>query len=161
MSDRSDIRIAMSKNGYIKFKKYIEEHIEDYREKYILSGEPLPFELNDDFNLLKRLDVNEGLKNGVEVYLGWNDIEWYPEGREEVAAIEYGLKRLENEDYGYAFSRIGDYYDDIETRYFESTKKDAIGYIQMPFMNRYFDDEMVINRIKDVNEKAKIKNLER
>lgn len=160
MGYRSDVRITMSKNGYKKFKKYVDEHIEDYIKKYVLP-ETLPFEFNESFHLLNYLNVKEGIENGKEVYFGWNDIKWYQESDEGVAAIEYGLEKLDEEGYGYAFSRIGEYYDDIETRYFEGTKKDNVGYIQMPFINRSFDDKEVINRIKNVNSKEKNREMER
>ena len=32
MAYRSDVRIVMSNNGYEEFKKYVKEHIDNYRK---------------------------------------------------------------------------------------------------------------------------------
>src|SRR5574344_801960 len=99
MGYRSNVRIMISKKGYDELKKYTDNYL---------------FEKNWEYgNLLNNFDIRA--VNNDSVYLGWNDIKWYDyEDYEDVNAIVYGLKYLEENDYSYRFARLGEDYDDYE-----------------------------------------------
>ena len=54
------------------------------------------------------------------------------------------LNKLEDNDYGFCFSRIGESYDDIEEIYCDVTKKDNIKYQDYPNISRCFEDDNFI-----------------
>ena len=139
MGYRSDIRIIVSKNGYKKLKKYVEEHIEKYKIKEIKS-DSIAASFNYDYDLLNRLDVSKASADGNQIYIGWNDLKWY-DGYEEVDAIMDSLAKLEENGYGYRYSRIGESLDDIEECEADNTEKDGVKYLDYPCISRYFEDE--------------------
>lgn len=149
MGYRSDVRIAMSKNGFEQFKKNVQEHINEYKNK-------LPDEAiakNFSYDLLNNLDINSELddKSSNQVYFGWNDVKWY-DGYEDVDAIMDSLNKLEEQGFGYNYARIGEQYDDIEELFVSSTDKDNVDYIESIGIERYFNDDNYINNYNKINE---------
>ena len=138
MGYRSDVRIIVSRNGYKKLKKYVDEHIKKYKINNIKEG-TVAASYNYDFNLLNSLDVSKTSEDNKQIYIGWNDLKWY-DGYEEVDAIMDSLSKLEDNGYGYWFTRIGENIEDIEEQYNDSTSKDGVKYLDSPSVIRCFDD---------------------
>lgn len=63
----------------------------------------------------------------------------------------------ENE-YSYRYSRIGESYDDYEEQYYDGNKEKE-NYLEYPNLIREFDDEYVLNLIRDKQE-MKLDNKE-
>ena len=88
-------------------------------------------------------------------YIGWNSIKWYEYGGsdyEDVNAIMEGLQHLKEQDLSYRYARIGESYDDYDEHYYESENEEEQD-LEYPSMERYFDDEYVIDNMKSVEEK--------
>lgn len=152
MGYRSDVRIVVSRNGYKKFKKYVEEHIEKYKNR--IAPDSISAISNYDYNLLNSLDVSKISPDKKEVYFGWDSLKWY-DGYEDVDAIMDSLNRLAENGYGYGYTRIGESSDDIEELHSECSSKDGIDYIYVPSIATYFtDDDVYI----DCNLKEEFKN---
>ena len=137
MGYRSDVRVIVSRNGYKKLKNYVEEHINKY--KSTLSPNSISLTRDYDYNLLNNLDVSKASSDGKQIYLGWNYLKWY-DGYEEVDAIMDSLNKLEENGYGYRYSRIGENYDDIEELEADNTTKDGVEYLDYPNISRGFED---------------------
>ncbi len=157
MGYRSDVRITMSKNAYEKFKKYVNEHITNYKNNLIKGT--ISSEMNYDYNLLNHTDIKEENKYN-QVLLGWNYIKWYDD-YEEVNAIMDSLYKLEENDYGYSYMRIGEDLEDIEELYSDATKNDGIKYLIQPSYLRCFDDEDTIKFFELERSKGKENDIER
>ena len=139
MGYRSDVRIIVSKNGYKELRKYIDEHIRKYKIDNIKEGS-VADAYNYDFNLLNNLDVSKASADGNEIYIGWDSLKWY-DGYEEVDAVMDSLDKLEENGYGYRYSRIGENFDDIEEKEADNTEKDGVKFLDYPYINRYFEDD--------------------
>ena len=142
MGYRSDVRIVMSKKGYNEFKKYVKEHIDNYK-KNNLEESTIAYESEYDYNLLNKADIFKQSTDKKQIYIGWDNLKWY-DGYEDVDAIMDSLNKLEDNDYGFCFSRIGESYDDIEEIYCDMTKKDNIKYQDYPNISRCFEDDNFI-----------------
>ena len=94
-------------------------------------------------NLLNNFDIRA--VNSDSVYLGWNDIKWYD--YEDVNAIVYGLKYLEENDYSYRFARLGEDYDDYEEKYYDSDSEKE-NHLEFPSVLREFEDEYIMDLMK-------------
>ncbi|MDO5556948.1 MAG: hypothetical protein Q4G05_01705 [Clostridia bacterium] len=134
MGYRSDVRIMTSKNGFKKLNEFVSENIKKNKNEYS--------------NLLEDIDVKKETSRAC--YFGWNYVKWYEDFNPEVIAIMSGLRHLEEEDYSFRYSRIGESYDDYEEFYHDSDK-DSEQDLDFPSMIREFDDEYIIfNMDKDV-----------
>lgn len=131
MGYRSDIRIITSKDGFEKLKEFIKEYLKDNKE---------------DYNLLEECDIKEEGKE--QCYFGWNYVKWYEHSYPEVIAIMEGLNHLGENEYSYRYMRIGESYDDIEEQSYDG-KKDENIYLEYPNMLREFDDNYIIESIKE------------
>ena len=131
MGYRSDVRIMISKKGYDELKKYTDNYL---------------FEKNWGYgNLLNEFDVRA--VNNDTVYLGWNDIKWYDyEDYEDVNAIVYGLKHLEENDYSYRFARLGEDYDDYEENIMIAILKRKL--FRISICSKKFEDEYIMDLLK-------------
>ena len=120
------------KKGYDELKKYTDNYL---------------FEKNWGYgNLLNNFDIRA--VNNDSVYLGWNDIKWYDyEDYEDVNAIVYGLKYLEENDYSYRFARLGEDYDDYEEKYYDSDSEKE-NHLEFPSVLREFEDEYIMDLMK-------------
>ena len=111
MGYRSDIRIVVSKEGYEKLKEFSDKYIfEKNREN--------DCELD---NLLNLCDVFK--MDDKQCYIGWNSVKWY-DGFPDVDAIEKGLDYLQENDYSYRISIIGESIEDIEERSYDSEQRE-------------------------------------
>ena len=137
MGYRSDVRIIISKKGYNELKKHIQKY---YDEKNISK--------EYQFDLLNHTDIREA--NKYQVYLGWDNIKWY--GYPDVDAIEEGSSRLKDNDYSYRFARLGEYTDDYEECYYDSTKEKEQN-LDFPWLERYFNDDYIIGEMEKVSKK--------
>ena len=152
MGYRSDVRIIMSRNGYQKFQKYVDEHINDF----IKNNNKLK-EYNYDYNLLHNLDVSkQSIDDNNKICIGWDSIKWY-DGYEEVDSIMDSLDKLEKNGFGYSYARIGDNLEDYEERFVISTSRDNINYLEVSPVSRSFDDYNYI----DIDLNKKNKDMER
>lgn len=131
MGYRSDIRIITSKDGFERLKEFIKEYLKDNKE---------------DYNLLEECDIKEEGKE--QCYFGWNYVKWYEHSYPEVIAIMEGLNHLGENEYSYRYMRIGESYDDIEEQSYDG-KKDENIYLEYPNMLREFDDNYIIESIKE------------
>lgn len=131
MGYRSDIRIITSKDGFERLKEFIKEYLKDNKE---------------DYNLLEECDIKEEGKE--QCYFGWNYVKWYEHSYPEVIAIMEGLNHLGENEYSYRYMRIGESYDDIEEQFYDG-KKDENIYLEYPNMLREFDDNYIIESIKE------------
>ena len=141
MGYRSDIRIVTSKEGYEKLKEFVTNYLKEH---------------NEDYNLLEECDIRQEGKN--QVYFGWNYLKWYEGSYKEVDAIMEGLNYLGENEYSYRYSRIGESYDDYEEQYYDGNKEKE-NYLEYPNFIREFDDEYVLNLIRDKQE-MKLDNKE-
>lgn len=141
MGYRSDIRIVTSKDGFEKLKEFVTNYLKEH---------------NEDYNLLEKCDIRQEGKN--QVYFGWNYLKWYEGSYKEVDAIMEGLNYLGENEYSYRYSRIGESYDDYEEQYYDGNKEKE-NYLEYPNLIREFDDEYVLNLIRDKQE-MKLDNKE-
>lgn len=141
MGYRSDIRIVTSKEGYEKLKEFVTNYLKEH---------------NEDYNLLEECDIRHEGKN--QVYFGWNYLKWYEGSYKEVDAIMEGLNYLGENEYSYRYSRIGESYDDYEEQYYDGNKEKE-NYLEYPNLIREFEDEYVLNLIRDKQE-MKLDNKE-
>lgn len=130
MGYRSDVRIALSKKGYNELNKYLNKNLN-----------------KDTYNLLEQADIKTIGKDVA--YLGWNSIKWYDGylGSNEVNTIMDGLREINDKGYSYKYSRIGENYDDIEEESHDG-QLDEDKDIPYPAIERYYDDEYVMNDIE-------------
>lgn len=143
MGYRSDIRIITSKEGFDKLKEFVENYLKE--KNYT------------EYNLLNECDIKEQGKE--QYYLGWNSLKWY-DGYTEVDAIMKGLDYLEENEYSYRYMIIGESYDDVEESYNDGERDKNI-ILEYPNMIREFDDEYVIDNIKEAqNDNQKEENKE-
>ncbi len=125
MGYRSAVRIVTSKKGFQELKKFSDKYLEDKK-----CGYP---------NILDELDIFK--ENKYQVYFGWNAIKWYEYSDYfQVDAIMEGLSHLEDKDYSYRFSRIGENFDDIDEKYYESEKEEEQD-LEFPSIIREFEDD--------------------
>src|SRR5574344_642861 len=97
MGYRSDVRLITTKKGYDKLSKFVKKEVNN-----VLSD-----------NLLENCDFKSVHHN--EVFMGWNSIKWYEYcDFKEVDSLINGLKYLNENNYSYHFSRMGENYDDYE-----------------------------------------------
>lgn len=137
MGYRSDVRIMTSKKGFEKLKEYTDKYLKDKDYKY--------------GNLLDECDISEETKYAK--YIGWNNIKWYEySDYTDVDAIMNGLDYLKSEDYSYRYARIAESYDDYEEHSYESEFYEDEQDLEYPSMERYFDDDYVIDNMKSVDE---------
>ena len=142
MGYRSDIRIITSKDGFERLKEFIKEYLKDNKE---------------DYNLLEECDIKEEGKE--QCYFGWNYVKRYEHDYPEVIAIMEGLNHLEENEYSYRYMRIGESYDDIEEQSYDGEKDENI-YLEYPNMLREFDDNYIIESIKENQIENEEKNKE-
>ena len=142
MGYRSDIRIITSKDGFERLKEFIKEYLKDNKE---------------DYNLLEECDIKEEGKE--QCYFGWNYVKWYEHDYPEVIAIMEGLNHLGENEYSYRYMRIGESYDDIEEQSYDGEKDENI-YLEYPNMLREFDDNYIIESIKENQIENEEKNKE-
>ena len=135
MGYRSDVRILTTRKGYKELRKYTDKYLKDKDYPY--------------GNLLNNLDVDEETKYAK--YIGWNCIKWYEncDGYESVDAIMNGLNHLADNNYSYRYARIGENYDDYDELSFESELEEEQD-LEYPCMDRCFDDDYIIDSIRDV-----------
>lgn len=145
MGYRSEVRIITTKEGYEKLKLYVKEYIENKVKP------------EERYNLLENCDIEE--KDDKMCYLGWNYIKWYDNCFPEVDAIEDGLNKLEEDDISYRFARIGEDYDDIEEKNYDSSKEND--FIEYPDIIRQFNDEYILDMIHNVEQSNEDKEMEK
>ena len=134
MGYRSDVRIMTSKKGFDELRKFTDQYLKDKNYTY--------------GNLLDQLDINHETKYAK--YIGWNSIKWYENSGsdyDDVNAIMEGLSHLKDKDLSYRYARIGESYDDYDEHYYESVKEEEQD-LEYPSMERYFDDDYVIDNMK-------------
>lgn len=131
MGYRSDIRIITSKDGFEKLKEFVKEYLKEH---------------NEDYNLLEECDIKQEGKK--QYYLGWNYVKWYENDYTNVDAIMEGLNHLGENEYSYRYMRIGESYDDIEEQSYDGEKDENI-YLEYPNMIREFDDNYILDLIKE------------
>lgn len=131
MGYRSDIRIVTSKEGFEKLQEFVRNHLKKNKENY---------------NLLEECDIKQEGKN--QCYFGWNWVKWYEHDYPEVVAIMEGLNHLGENEYSYRYMRIGESYEDIEEQSYDGEKENEID-LEYPNMLREFDDEYIIQSIKE------------
>lgn len=146
MGYRSDVRIIMSKKAYEEFKRNVSEHISSYKVKNIIDGS---LNSNYDFNLLNNLSVKRETKDKSQIFIGWNELKWY-DGYEEVDAIMDSLSTLAAKGYGYRYMRMGEEYDDIESRESNNFKNDSVKELNYIDINRAFYDNEFKEIKKDI-----------
>ena len=129
MGYRSDVRIITTKKGFNKLKDYVTDRISK-------SNNP------DMYNIMN--DIEFEYDNGYSKYFGWNGVKWY---YDDVDFVMDGLRQLREEDMSYRFARIGENYDDYEEEYYESENEEEQD-LEYPSMERYFDDDYVIDNMK-------------
>lgn len=150
MGYRSDVRIVISKKGYKKMLKYMEEF-----------AKRKDLDKDDIIDLLNCTDIS--FENKYQRYFGWDGIKWY-DGFPDVDAITEALSYIENEGYSYKFTRIGEELTDIEEYGCDGdkdTKKNLN--VDFPYIARSFDDlfmenemkeqDKIIEKLKDGNER--------
>src|SRR5574344_1352952 len=135
MGYRSDVRIITSKKGFDKLKKYVEKDLSKETDS------------DKKYNLLENLDLD--YKNSYSRYFGWNNIKWDFYNSD---VVMNGLDYLEENDYSYKYSRIGESLDDCE-EYCSDSFEDGEDYLESPYLERYFDDEKMKNIMENNNEK--------
>lgn len=122
MSYISDVRIITSKKGFEKLREYSKEIYN--RLKPNNDG---VYDIIEDCG-----DVVTG-ENFVE--LNFTDVKWY-KTFPDVQSIEEALDKINEEGYGYSYGRVGEDYNDIETRYVEGTEKFKDDYY-LPYVEIY------------------------
>ena len=126
MGYRSDVRIALSIDGFNELSRYVHDYFKN-SNKHI------------QYNLLEHMDICHKSKNSI--YFGWNDIKWY-ETQPEIMAIVLGIDHLKKNEYSTRFIRIGQEYDDIYQCFTDGSKDKNIN-VEYPSMIRRFDDSYV------------------
>ena len=128
----SDVRLTLSKKGYKKLRKYVDEEA----KKVATPGY--------DCNLLNHTDIFKvkHIKDNTEFLIGWNYIKWY-ESRElgwydDIRIIINGLKQLRDDRLSYHFSRIGEDLTDIDEDYWDDDEDPIDSYI---YIERHFNDD--------------------
>lgn len=96
MGYRSDVRFCMKK-----------ENFEEIREKVRNLA-------SDDKDMMDNLDVKKEYADGA-VAFGWDYVKWYT-GYEIVDLFENYMNELTRKEIEYSYIRIGEDYEDIETR---------------------------------------------
>lgn len=125
MGYRSDVRIIVSGSGYKELCEYVKKESLKYaKEDY-------------DYNLLNHCDNMWEKDNGDQVMIGWDYIKWYENHYEDVDIIMDALDYLEEKDFSYRYTRIGESYDDIVERYNDSELDQDLDW---PDVIRTFDD---------------------
>lgn len=133
MGYRSDVRIMTTQKGFKELKKFIDNYLKEKNYKY---GNSL-----DECKII--------YEDKYAKYIGWNGIKWYRgENYEDIDAIEEGLDHLREKDLSYRFARIGESYDDYEEYSYESENFEDEQDLEFPNMERYFDDEYVVENMK-------------
>ena len=90
----SNVRAITTKKGYERFLELIYDD-----DRWFI----------DDYPWFSRTEYND------TVMFGWNDVKWY-EGYPEVDAVMSAIETLASEGYPFEYLRIGEEFDDIETR---------------------------------------------
>lgn len=140
LNEKKVLFLSSSRNTLSGNFLFIYNELKKYTDNYL-------FEKNWGYgNLLNEFDVRA--VNNDTVYLGWNDIKWYDyEDYEDVNAIVYGLKYLEENDYSYRFARLGEDYDDFEEKYYDSDSEKE-NHLEFPSVLREFEDEYIMDLLK-------------
>ena len=133
MGYRSDVRIIVSEKGFEELKKFVTNYLKEH---------------NETENLLEDCDIKYVAKK--QYYFGWNYVKWYEGDYTDVDAIMEGLQYLRKNDYSYRYMRIGESYDDVEDHYCDGKKNEDIC-LEYPSMTREFDDEYVMELLKNNN----------
>lgn len=127
----SDVRVIVSKKGYKKLRKYVDEEAKKLATP------------NYDYNLLNSTDILKvnHIGDNDEILIGWNYIKWYesnePGWYDEVRIIMEGLKQLREDRMSYRFSRIGEDLTDIEEDFWDEDEDPIDSYV---YIERCFDD---------------------
>lgn len=132
MGYRSDIRIVTSKDGFEKLKEFVKNYLKEHNENY---------------NLLEQCDIKQEGKE--QCYFGWNYVKWYENDYTDVDAIMEGLNYLSENEYSYRYMRIGEDREDYDEQYYDADRESEL-YLEYPNMIREFDDEYVMNSIKEI-----------
>lgn len=109
MSYYSNVRIITSKKGFEKLKEYSKEIYNKLRP-----------DNNGTYDIIENCGNVFTGKNFVE--LNFLDVKWY-ESFPDVQSIKKALDKINEEGYGYSYGRIGESYDDVETKYEEGAEK--------------------------------------
>lgn len=129
MGYRSDVRIITSKKGFDKLKKYVTDTIAKSENPQM-------------YNLMENLDLE--YENSYSKFFGWNNVKWY---YQDVDIVMAGLNKLKDEDMSYRFARLGENFDDYEEESYESENEEEQDF-EYPCVERYFDDDYVIDNMK-------------
>lgn len=111
---RSNVRILTTKKGFEELQKYVKNHTN-----------------KNDLNLFECSYIkNEGRTN---VYFGWDSVRW-ESGYHCIDNMMNGLEHLKKLDLSYHYKRTGEFYDDIEIKYYDSPndildKYDCVKYV--------------------------------
>ena len=136
MGYRSAVRIITSKKGFKELRKFSDNYLKEKKCGY--------------GNILDELDVH--YENKYQVYFGWNAVKWYEDcDYFQVDAIMEGLSHLEDKDYSYRYSRIGENYDDIEEQYYESNREEEQD-LEYPSIIRDFEDDYTERSLEEQEE---------
>lgn len=123
MSYYSSVRLLTTRKGYDELSTFLKLRLPDRRENLIE---------NCDF---KKVHCNT-------VFMGWDSIKWYEHSNfSEIDAMLDGLKHLKIYNFSYHFIRMGEDYDDVDTKNvdFEEDKLDIYSGIDRVFNDEYID----------------------
>lgn len=128
----SDVRLTVSKKGYKKLRKYVDEEAKKVATP------------DYDYNLLNNADIFKVRHVGddAEFLIGWNYIKWYeshtPGWYDDIRIIINGLKQLRDDRLSYHFSRIGEDLTDIDEDYWDDDEDPIDSYM---YIERHFNDD--------------------
>lgn len=136
MGYRSDVRIITSKKGFKELRKFTDNYLKENNWEY--------------GNLLDSCNLK--FENDNSIYFGWDSIKWYDfsDDCEDVVAISKGLEHLKEQDLSYRYAIMGEDLNDYEESYYESTNEKEQD-LEFPCLARYFDDDYVIEKMKQNN----------
>ncbi len=99
MGYRSDVGIAVSREGYNRICKRVDE-LSERRDTYLLIG------------MKRKPEFVE--EEGDSVVFGWDWVKWYEGMYADVTNVMTALAEIGADDLPYEFCRVGEEYDDIE-----------------------------------------------
>ena len=134
MGYRSDIRIITSKDGFEKLKEFVKNYLKEH---------------NEDYNLLEECDIKQEGKK--QCYFGWNYVKWYENDFKDVDSIMEGLNYLGENEYSYRYMRIGEDREDYDEQFYDADRESEPE-LEYPNLIREFDDEYVLDLIKETQE---------
>lgn len=130
MSYYSDVRIVTSKKGYEELSKFVKNRL--IKENYNI------FE-NPDF----RLVTTKG------VFIGWDNVKWETwDEFKDVNAIMDGLDYLETKNLPFNYARMGESYDDYDTKSHINSTKYCLPCLSI---DRAFNDDYIRKELGNRN----------